>query len=114
ISLENKKSHVYINGQFEYEDYELKSNHYEFRADKENHFHGQDVSLYASGTDINGLNLFDVQMNITVLTKLVDESFDDQVIVPDTMWNYDQKLENIAETKVELPDSIFPRANFTY
>ncbi len=114
ISFKDKHGDRYIDADFSYEEYELKSNQYTFRADKKSHFHGQGLNLYADGTDINGLNLFDVQLELTVLSTSTQAIFDDQVIVEDTLLQYRHKLENIGETKISIPDSIFPKANIDY
>jgi hypothetical protein len=58
--------------------------------------------------------LFDVRAEIWVKTKAVKEFYEQKLFVPDTLWHHSLKLEPVGETRLMLPDSIYPKADFDY
>ena len=109
-----KGDRVYKRGNFHYEEYELKSVSFTLRGDKKEHVKGQPQSLYFKATDENGLNVMDGRVKLHVLAESVSQFYKDNVFVPDTLWEHQIKLDLLGETKLVLPDSIFPDADIHY
>ena len=99
---------------FRYEDYELSAADYALRVAHSEHHWKTSNTIYAKGTDSNGLSLLDGYVEITVTAQGAGRIFDSSLFVPDTLWTHQQALEPSGETEISLPDSIFPKANLTY
>jgi TonB-dependent SusC/RagA subfamily outer membrane receptor len=109
------KRKVLMRGIFRLEEYELGSASFAAKADKQEHHRGEQVTLYLKATDENGLAVMDGRVSIEVLTHGNNQHFHaPKVFLPDTLWRHEQSLEAIGETKILLPDSIFPAASFPY
>lgn len=110
------KRQVLVRGNFEYEDYELGSINFTARADKEENHRGNPVAVYLKARDENDLAVLDGRVQIYVLPKQAvnGKFFNDKLFIPDTLWNYSTTLDAIGETKIVIPDSIFPKASFEY
>ncbi len=114
LYLDNRKGNTYLHDDFKYEDYELESNTFKVRSGQKEHYPGQTQSLFLKGTDENDLNLLDARVELTVLPQRVFRMQPDRVFVPDTLWQHQQTLDPLGETKITLPDSIFPKASLEY
>lgn len=108
------KRKVYIAGKFRYEDYELKSVTFNLRTDKKEHEPGNPPSVYVKAADENGLSVPDGRVELTLLTNSSSAYSAGEIFIPDTLWHKKLALEPVGETKVTIPDSIFPRANLNY
>ncbi len=113
ISLNDKGYNNYPSAQFDYEEYELKSNNYSLRSTP-NADVNQPGIIFLKGTDSNELPLYDIRTTVTVLSKKVNDFYDPKIFIADTLWQHQLMLDPIGETKVVLPDSIFPNASFDY
>ncbi|MDB5013160.1 MAG: hypothetical protein JWQ25_1362, partial [Daejeonella sp.] len=69
---------------------------------------------YLKATDENDLTVPDGRAEIVVTTKSASNYNAEQVFVPDTLWKHKLILDAIGETKLVLPDSIFPKADIAY
>src|ERR1700712_1368826 len=85
-------------------------------ADREMHNRGNPLAIYLKATDENDLAVPDGRVHILIRPDTYSNaSFHAaQVFLPDTLWNYTQALEPLGETKIIIPDSIFPAASFSY
>ncbi|HWK02543.1 MAG TPA: alpha-2-macroglobulin family protein [Puia sp.] len=109
------KRKVMARGHFKYEDYLLQSIRFIARTDKQENSPGDPVSLYMQATDENELPLPDARVELQVLTsRQADRFHSGNVFVKDTLWTWQQSLDPVGETKVTVPDSIFPAADFSY
>ncbi|MDX2302557.1 MAG: alpha-2-macroglobulin family protein [Microscillaceae bacterium] len=108
---DNQKT--YLSGHFYYEDYELEENTYTMHlASDQILFHPMEaVEVFLQGKDANELNLLDARVKILVRVLNSHEYLQNRVFVKDTLWKYEQKLDDLGETKILLPDSIFPEAH---
>ncbi len=97
---------------FRYEQYELKAN--QFFARSENNRKEKSATLYLKGTDSNDMPLYDVRTEILIKPDRVESAYNDMLFVADTLWFHKQKLDAVGETKIVLPDSIFPNAALSY
>ena len=107
---------VVARGKFEYEEYELEAINFAARADKKEHSSGEPLSLFFKATDENDLPIMDGRLQITMLARnsYSGQFHAPQVFIPDTLWSHSTPLETVGETKVTVPDSIFPKASFEY
>jgi TonB-dependent SusC/RagA subfamily outer membrane receptor len=119
IHQNKKKEYDFTSHYFKYEDYELKNNTYTFNIlpTPKNYqtpvfYEKQPISFVAQGKDINGLNILDARLELWVLTKSNQATALQNVFVRDTLWHKELALDPLGETKIVLPDSILPKANF--
>ena len=101
--------------QFGFEEYELGSIQFKARAENDSHHRGNNAILFFKATDENGMAVLDGRVQVVVKPQQQSlQTNEAQLFVPDTMWTYSLPLEAIGETKLVLPDSIFPKASFNY
>lgn len=105
---------VLAKGIFAYEEYELDQVKFTARADKSNHGPGNHVAVFAKATDENDLPIADGRLQVTLLRNSVSAVYMPQLFIPDTLWQHNLPLDPVGETKIALPDSIFPKADFNY
>ncbi|MGZ3929105.1 MAG: carboxypeptidase-like regulatory domain-containing protein, partial [Mucilaginibacter sp.] len=101
-------------GRFRYEDYELKSIHFVARADKKEHQPGNPQTVYLKATDENDLPVPDGRVTLTLTSYNPSYYKSDRAFIPDTLWLHIVSLDPVGETKVVIPDSIFPKAHLSY
>lgn len=105
---------VVMRNKFKYEEYELQTVTFTARTNIKKHYRGEAVSIFAKAKDENDLPIMDGRIQI-IITNDGNEIFNaPTVFLPDTLWNYSQPLDNVGETKINIPDSIFPAASFNY
>ena len=107
---------ILLRGKFEYEEYELETITFSARSDKKEHNRGNPVSLYLKATDENEMAVMDGRVQLLIVSDKSNGNkfYSPQVFIPDTLWRYSQDLETIGETKIIIPDSIFPAATIGY
>lgn len=112
---ESEKNYLqFVSTRFEYEEYELKAINFKIRADKETHQPGDTLNIYLKATDENGLPVPDGRVDLLVKTSFINNYKGDHVFVPDTLWTHTVQLDPLGETKVTLPNSIFPPVSMSY
>ncbi len=109
-----RKDEVFRSATFSYEDYLLKSVSFTMRGDPPSHSKNQSQAIYLKATDENGLPVMDGRVTLTLLPYASLSFGGNRVFIPDTLWQHELLLDPIGETKVVLPDSIFPDADFQY
>ncbi len=114
IYLQSQKGGTHIGGSFRYEDYELTKTQLAIRLDDKEQYRNQDRTLYVKGTDENDLNILDGRLEVFIRPIKIDEYFDNQIFVPDTLLFHKQTLAPAGETEIALPDSLFPKINLDY
>lgn len=105
---------AYETGYFNYEDYDLKSIRLNVRVDGREQSPGYPIAMYLKAVDENDLNVFDGRVKMIFRTSFAREYGNNHVFVPDTLWQHEIKLDPIGETKLIIPDSIFPKASLAY
>jgi hypothetical protein len=110
----NNKQGVYLASNFMYEDYELKSITFTERADQREQSPGIPAAIYLKANDENGLNVPDGRVEITLRTQQVSDYNAPHIFVPDTLWKHQLTLDPVGETKLIIPDSIFPKARVSF
>ncbi|MBE9586794.1 carboxypeptidase-like regulatory domain-containing protein [Mucilaginibacter sp. JRF] len=112
---ESEKNYLqFVSNKFDYEEYELKAINFEMRTDKSIHLTGDTLNIYLKAEDENGLPVPDGRVDLLVKTGSIKNYKGDHVFVPDTLWRHTVQLDPLGETKVTLPDSIFPAASLSY
>ncbi|MBI9052718.1 MAG: carboxypeptidase-like regulatory domain-containing protein [Bacteroidales bacterium] len=115
IFLKDIKSRsTLISESFEYEDYELTKSKLQLRTNKKVHYNGNELKLFVKGTDENNLNLLDATFKVYIERLKATQYFSENEFIPDTLLYIEKELKATDETEVIIPDSIFPRANFSY
>lgn len=97
--------------EFKYEDYELKQLSLSVRLDKNEVSRNNPATVYLKATDENGLSVPDGRTELIVTTGYVSRFYADKVFVKDTLWKTTLVMDPVGETKLVLPDSIFPNAD---
>jgi len=105
---------VLISSSFGYEDYDLKSINFKARMDKPELRPGEPGVMYLKATDENDMPVPDGRVTLTLTTSRVQYFKTNRDFVPDTLWTHELKLDPIGETKVIIPDSIFPKADVDF
>lgn len=110
------KRKVVMRGKFEYEEYELQSITFSARTDEKEHNRGVPLSIYGKATDENDLPVMDGRLQVTVTPNFnfPIQTFSPFTFIPDTLWSHTVDLETLGETRILLPDSIFPAASLHY
>ncbi|RXF67640.1 carboxypeptidase-like regulatory domain-containing protein [Arcticibacter tournemirensis] len=108
------KRTIFHASNFHYEDYELKTNRFAMRADKTGHSPGSPISLYLKATDENDLNVADGRIELTLISRNSRNYKENTVFIPDTLWQHQMQLDATGETKLVIPDSIFPKADLDF
>ncbi|RYZ62551.1 MAG: hypothetical protein EOO14_01990 [Chitinophagaceae bacterium] len=105
---------VVMRGKFYHEEYELAAIRFTARSDKALHSRAEATALYLKATDENDLAVMDGRVQVTVISSGLKTFAESNGFLPDTLWQYEQALDALGETKIALPDSIFPKASFSY
>lgn len=110
------KRPLLLRGKFYYEEYELGAISFKARSDKKEHNRGNEASVYCKAVDENDMAVMDgrVELLVKPLSYGTPSFYAPQVFLPDTLWQYTQPLESLGETRIIIPDSIFPAASFGY
>ncbi|AYL94768.1 carboxypeptidase-like regulatory domain-containing protein [Mucilaginibacter celer] len=108
------KRRIYLSGEFKYEEYELKSITFTTRVDKKEHSPGSPATLYLKAVDENNLPVTDGRVSITLNTTSTGTHKQHYTFVPNQLWKHDMPLDPVGETKLVIPDSIFPKADVNY
>jgi TonB-dependent SusC/RagA subfamily outer membrane receptor len=96
---------------FRYEDYELKAVNFSVRTDKDKFSPGNPVSIFLKATDENELAIPDGRVEVQVSNFQSKRFYAPKVFIKDTLWTKTILLDPVGETKLVLPDSIFPKAD---
>lgn len=107
------KRKILLQGGFKFEEYELQQLTFYARPDKPIHQSDEPFSVLLSAKDENDLPAMDGKVWMYVRLKSLEKIYDN-VLLLDTMWQYKGALDIVGETRIILPDSIFPKADLTY
>lgn len=113
IYLEDKHDNRFPNKSFSYEEYELNQNFFTLAASPENK-EDAPATVLLKGTDSNELPLYDVNTQVLVKPKKVIDFYEPRLFIADTLWSHATKLESLGDTRIDIPDSIYPNALLEY
>lgn len=91
---------------FRYEDYQLNEVDYTFEATKKEYGSDEKIILLAEGKDKNGWTIPDGNLELIATTSSVLKYYNNEVIIPDTLWKLTQALDTRGQTQL-----IFPKEN---
>ncbi len=115
LYLKDRHERMVAEGSFQFEDYELKNDHYALRLLAKQPWRGQPQAVFLRGSDANELNLPDARVRLAVLPAAAPGLLPTrQLFVPDTLWTHAQALDPLGETRVNLPPRIFPDVDLSY
>lgn len=103
-----------FSNRFYYEDYELKSTRFSVRSNKNQHTPGNPIVLYLKAVDENELAVPDGRVDISIVKPYKRELQDEYLFLKDTLWKKTIVLDPVGETKLVLPDSIFPKSDIRF
>jgi len=111
--IKGKWETVFSN-RFYYEDYELKSTKFSVRNDNYEHNPGNPIVLYLKAVDENELAVPDGRVEISMVNSYKRELREEYLFLKDTLWKKTIVLDPVGETKLVLPDSIFPKSDISF
>ncbi len=103
-----------LRGRFQHEDYELGALKFEVRTDREVHSPGNPATFFMKAKDENDLTVPDGRVEVFAFANQISSYDMDRVFIRDTLWKTEIKLDPVGETKLVLPDSIFPKAELQF
>ncbi len=108
----DKKNRLIYRGNFKIEDYLLDEvATYDIKSLQKKYFTGDTLQFNASAKDANGLALMDGMVKLILLRGNIKDYYQEQVFVPDTLWQQEQKLAVEGDTKFFIPTDSFPDAD---
>jgi len=108
------KNKTISSGNFRYEYYDLKGLNLSIRLPEQAHYYGKPFFAALKAVNENDMALPDVRVTLFILSGKVDEIFESQITLRDTIAVIRENLLASGETLIEIPDSIFPDANLEY
>ncbi len=114
LGLRDKKSHTIFSGTFRYEDYKLNGMNCTIRCGKQIQYPSDNKIIYVEAKNENGLNIPDVNVEIAVIPKVINYQEVKHIFIPDTLWKYQVRLDPVGESRIQVPDSVFPDISFQY
>lgn len=99
---------------FRYEDYELKSVSFAVRTSTETFSPGNPVTVFMKATDENELAVPDGRVDVVLRTSNVSKYHNARVFVKDSLWKTTVTMDPVGETKLVIPDSVFPKADLNF
>ncbi len=114
VQLRDSHGRTVASAMFRYEDYELFDNALKVELKEKVHYAPDTNRLEIRATDANGLPLPDVKADVSVLRRSVSRSHTDVLVLPDTLMHRRLELLNDGPTTVEIPSSVFGKADGRY
>ncbi len=112
IIIKNKKNKQLVQGSFKIEDYVLDEvASYSINTPKEHYYENDSLIFILNAKDANGLNLLDAKARLVLLTTAIKSWNKDSVIVADTLYNEERKLNTQGDTRFAIATTAFPNAD---
>ncbi|SDF69368.1 TonB-dependent outer membrane receptor, SusC/RagA subfamily, signature region [Chitinophaga filiformis] len=99
---------------FRLEEYELHALSFKARTKKTIFDDKEQIAIYCQARDENDLPVMDGTIQLSITTDEIEKYYENDMLIPDTLWQYSGPMDAIGETKIVLPDSIFPKLDFQY
>lgn len=111
LSFHSKKEKELVRNSFKVEDYVLDEvATYTIRSVKDNYFLNDSMVFIVSAKDANGLNLLDAKARLVLTVNSIENWNEDTVIVADTLYTEEKKLNTQGDTRFVVASSGFPKA----
>lgn len=114
LQLWERSGRVVASCNFKFEDYELFGNNLQVELEHEKHYHPTANKLTIMATDVNGLMLKDAMATVIVKMHAIRETFEPVTVLRDTLLTKRLSLDPETPTVVEIPPSLFGKANASY
>lgn len=115
IFLKNSKGEDIKTGSFYHEDYELQNMELTLRTNNgSEHYEDVPFLLYIQATDNNRMNLPGAKAEIKILLSYTNSFFKSYSVIPYTIWETTKNLENVGETSLKIPDTLFNKIDLSY
>jgi len=99
---------------FQTEDYQLDQTKYSIRTSKKTYSAGDSITVFLSGTDFNGLPLFDASAEVEVITHVILDPALDSEDFAFSIYKNTHSLEPSGETRIDLPPARFSSSGVQY
>jgi TonB-dependent SusC/RagA subfamily outer membrane receptor len=113
VTLNRKHNNNFPSERFHFEQYELKQNFFSIKGSPSN-IPDKPASVLLKGSDSNDMPLYDVRVDLLMKPMHVRDFYGQSVFIPDTLWFHRGKLEPLGDTRINLPDSVYPAASLDY
>ncbi len=112
LVLKDLNDNLLLSDNFHIEDYvidEIAKQSIEVNTTKI--FKGDTIHAQLESKDANGLNLLDGKVKVALLFKKVEKLYKDTLLIPDTIWSKEIRLNREGKTKLDIPTTGFPNAD---
>lgn len=99
-----------LSHRFSYEAYQLDEVVYTLEVPQDTFRQGEDFTLTASAKDRNELAVFDAQVKLHFIVDRLLSFHDQEMVIPDTLWQYETAMDQKGTAQISIPDSLFPAA----
>jgi TonB-dependent SusC/RagA subfamily outer membrane receptor len=111
VAFKNWKGKTLVQSSFKTEDYVLDEvATYSVRSAKEKYLSTDSIVIIANAKDANGLNLLDARAKLVLLAGKVEDWKKDSVMIADTLFTDEKKLESNGDTRFVFFASGLPKA----
>jgi hypothetical protein len=113
FSVLGKNKYGRKSASFHLEDYQLDAATFELDLSQKQYRPGEPILISASGQDKNGNPLPGAAVELVALRQHVTDIEPDSLLIPDTLWTFQQDLSLREDTKIRFPDSLLYPANLS-
>jgi TonB-dependent SusC/RagA subfamily outer membrane receptor len=114
IKLTDRRRNWYMQQDFDYEEYELKSLNMDVSVNSKKLYRDDTLRIGIKVTDENDLTVNDGKIEINLITNNIDNFSANNVFVPDTLFSINKPLNKQGDTEIIVPSSVMPKANIEY
>ncbi|WP_020535393.1 carboxypeptidase-like regulatory domain-containing protein [Lewinella cohaerens] len=111
FSVLGKNKYGRKSASFHLEDYQLDAATFELDLSQKQYRPDEPILITASGQDKNGNPLPGAAVELVALRQHVTDIEPDSLMIPDTLWTFQQDLSLREDTKIRFPDSLLYPAN---
>lgn len=110
-----KAKKIFLRSNFLMEDYSLSRMNFEVVLDEEVLSPWKKGTLKITLDDENELPIADGKLSLAIITNRESvQSHQDGFFIKDTLWRLERDAESDGTTEIELSDSLFPKANYSF
>ncbi len=114
VVITDQKENYLMKNIFVYEDYELNELQLKVKPVRKEHYHKEPLILNIEAVNENDLRILDGQLKVIVRPLEVNQYFETSCFLPDTLLLLHQQVKPKQDTKIVIPDTLFPKINLKY
>ncbi len=118
VQFTSKRNMILKRSEFRIEDYELGNTTYKAKMSSNQYYNGQTPVIIMEGKDANDLPLLDAHATINIRYSHMTDHYRDTIFEDygwkNSIFRKEMLLDVSGETRLEIPDSIFPLAKAFY